>query len=112
MRIEIQRNEENFKLPKKIEDKGQKKKFKTTKAKKIFSYFLYKLIFFCSLFLFLVNNNSFCISTNNCYNKRYARGSGFVFDRECGHKSFVFFPLIRLRRFEAGVDKKHAHNNR
>ena len=26
MRIEIQRNEENFKLPKKIEDKGQKKK--------------------------------------------------------------------------------------
>jgi len=40
MRIEIQRNEENFKLPKKFEDKGQKKKFTTTKAKKTFSFFL------------------------------------------------------------------------
>ena len=48
MRIEIQRNEENFKLPKKIEDKGQKKKFKTTKAKKIFSFF--KLFFLFSYF--------------------------------------------------------------
>ena len=39
MRIEIQRNEENFKLPKKIEDKGQKKDLRQLKPRK------YSLIF-------------------------------------------------------------------
>ena len=32
MKIEIQRNEENFKLPKKIEDKGQKKNLRQLKT--------------------------------------------------------------------------------